>query len=258
MNTKLFGAISLEEAAFAAEPITIETVMSIEDLETDVTIAAETVSADLEMINSAMEVSDAMDAQIAVESAILATGVVPVGVAQMAAVSLQNNAKMLGMDATAVAISAESIEQSPTTALKVALEEKEGTFALIIKKIKEMFSKLWSNVKKLAAKELAFIGGYKKKFEALAKAADELDKLKEGDKGELTKSECRKIGKKFYNTMAVNNDKLTVDHLIATMIKSGDNSGTLLNVMNDVRKMNLDNVFQKEYTKQALEGIKRS
>jgi len=225
MNTKLFGAISLEEAALGnAESITIETVMSIEDLETDVIIAAEAVNSDLQMIDSALEVADAMDTQIAVESAILAAGEVPVGVAQMAAVSLQNNATMLGMDISTVAISAESIEQSPTTALKVALEEKESTFKLIIKKIKEMFSKLWSNIKKLAAKALAFVSGYEKKFNALAKAAAELGELKKDAK--ISDGENKKIANKFYFTMA-GEKKIKVSTITADVAKVGINADSL-------------------------------
>lgn len=166
------------------------------------------------MIESAQEVSVILQDQIAVEERALEAGNVTAGVAAMAAASLQANAKLLGMDPATVAISNESIEQSPTTALKVSLEAAKDTFKKVIDHIKAFVSKVWSKLKKLGAKILLTVTNYEKKFEKLQEETGKLGKdLKEGAKDKFDEGISKKLAHKFYRNMVLNSGSINVASL---------------------------------------------
>ena len=212
---KLFTQVSLEEKAVAAAtPLDMVEVVAMEDAQNDVVIAAESVRADIQMIESAQEVSVILQDQIAVEERALEAGNVTAGVAAMAAASLQANAKLLGMDPATVAISNESIEQSPTTALKVSLEAAKDTFKKVIDHIKAFVSKVWSKLKKLGAKILLTVTNYEKKFEKLQEETGKLGKdLKEGAKDKFDEGISKKLAHKFYRNMVLNSGSINVASL---------------------------------------------
>jgi len=205
MQNKLFGAISLEEAAIAAnEPLTVETVIAMEENAEEVAVEAEGIAQDIQMMDAALEVAGNIQTQVAVEEAVLASGNVTAGIAQLAAANLQANAVMLGMDPEQVKISAESIEQSPQTALKVSVEDAKETFKKIIDKIKQFFSKVWSSIKKLGGKIMLMVTDYEKKFKKLGEKLDGLSSdKKDGVKDTFSEKESKKIAGKFFRAMAL-------------------------------------------------------
>ena len=214
MSMKLFDVVSIEEYSPAETTMSIEDVIGMEDADNDVTLIASQIETGINSMEASAEAAGMLEAQIAVEEAILDAGTATYGIAQLANVSLQNTAALVGINPERFAISNESMESNPTTALRVSVESAKETFNAIIEKIKAFFSRMWSKMKKMYVKLALTFTNYEKKFAALQKAADELSgDFKEGVSGKFSDSEGKKIANKIAYELISNNGKLSVPDL---------------------------------------------
>lgn len=211
MSMKLFDVVSVEEQNEVVETtMDVLEVVAMEDMDHDVSIVAGVIGGQIAAMESSLEVADMLDAKIAIEEAIVEAGTATQGIALMALSSLQNTASLIGMNPDKFAISNESMEANPTTALKVSVESAKETFKAIIEKIKAFFSKVWSNIKKMSGKLLLMVVNYEKTFKSLEEKASKLGAIKEGEDGKLSESQQVKlVNKDFAGTVAVE-DGLTV------------------------------------------------
>ena len=235
MSFKLFDVVSVEERNDVVETtMDVLEVVAMEDADHDVSIVANEINGQIAAMESSLEVADSLDAKIAVEEVIVEAGTATQGIAQMAMVSLQTTAALVGMDPSKFAISNESMEANPTTALKVSLESAKETFKAIIEKIKAFFSKVWSNIKKMSGKLLLMVTNYEKTFKSLEEKAGKLGAIKEGEDGKLSESQQTKLAMKEFakvtgavaNDAEVNVEKMAGFDMIDTIAKTvGDGSG---------------------------------
>ncbi len=214
MSMKLFDVVSIEDYTPAEVMMDITEVIGMEDADNDVALMANEIETGINSMEASAEAADMLAAQIAVEEAILDAGTATYGIAQLANVSLQNTAALVGINPERFAISNESMESNPTTALRVSVESAKETFNAIIEKIKAFFSRMWSKMKKMYVKLALTFTNYEKKFVALQKSADELTgDFKEGVSGKFSDSEGKKIASKFTMELITNGGKLAIADL---------------------------------------------
>ena len=225
MSVKLFEVIDREEKANKGTmDLGIESIVDMDDALHDVNIAAESVRTNIIAMDSAVEMTGIMAETIAMEERVLAAGEITPGIAALANQSMIATAQLLGMDAASVAVSNESIDASPETALRVSVESMKEKFDDVIKKIKAFFSRVASQIKKMAAKAVLAVVNYEKKFEKLAEKHAELSKeLKDSSKSEYSDKEAGKIVKKFFGEFASNSGKLVISkYSKGTVVKAYD------------------------------------
>lgn len=221
MSFKLFDNIGIEDLNENIDTnVDMLDVIAMENDQFEADLVAGQIATGIASMENAIEVAGTLEAKITIEEAIVTAGTATAGIAQLAMVTLQNTAASVGMDANAFAISNESIESNPTTALKVSVESAKETFDKIIKQIKEFFSRMWSKIKKLAAKLMLVIGNFEKKFASLKKAADEITSdLKDGVKDKYTESEGKSIANKLFRALSEDNGALKVGELTKKQAK---------------------------------------
>ena len=91
----------------------------------------------------------------------------PTTAAVVAQEALRHISNSLGLDASAVAISHESIKNSPITSLRLTREGLTEVIEKVIRAIREFFQKIWAKIKTYAAKIMSYFANYTKQVEKL-------------------------------------------------------------------------------------------
>lgn len=195
MSMKLFDVASMEDYTPGFETkVDIIDVVAMGDRAYDLDLASNEVTGLIHAMESSVEAADMLANQIAIEESILDAGNATYGIAQLATISLQNTAALVGINPERFAISNESMEANPTTALRVSVESANETFKAIVEKIKAFFSRVWSSIKKMTGNLMLAVTDYEKKFKALSEKVDNLkDEKKEGVKDNFTEAEGKKV-----------------------------------------------------------------